>query len=222
MRLRKTFLSTICTSALFILISGHVYSQENVWRHEIQASCVSIETGIVGAIAPTIYTGDWANVGAASCTGWTPATGTIDSGTSFTQDNDCTQSQARIITHQTENSFSGEVIVVQTETETRVVPETTSRPATGTKVTGYYGYTQTSTVTLYTWNGTYADSTAGRALANNYMAGTKWKETYPDCRSYTTGTIRYTGGVGGWTNQGNNNAQWVASGTTWRCEYKTY
>ncbi|MBD77313.1 MAG: hypothetical protein CL840_00065 [Crocinitomicaceae bacterium] len=83
-------------------------------------------------------TGAWSYTASASCGGWSPATSTVNYGTSFTQTQSCSRPRERTIT--TYNVWTnGTKTVKSTSTEAGAYTYSNSRTATGTKdyVTNY-------------------------------------------------------------------------------------
>ncbi|HHY0525305.1 TPA: hypothetical protein ACVU4L_001960 [Vibrio parahaemolyticus] len=78
----------------------------------------------------TVSVSGYSNTGGVySCSGWSPSTGTVNSGTGFTQTRSCSQTQVRTWSYK-----SGSTLIT-TRPENRVVNTSQSRSATGTKVT---------------------------------------------------------------------------------------
>lgn len=70
-------------------------------------------------------TSDWLNVGGASnCSSISPDAGSFSSGISFTQTlSGCTQTQSRTVSQRAQNSSTGEIRVVSTTTEERIIAD---------------------------------------------------------------------------------------------------
>lgn len=112
-----------------------------VYEKTITESQVSIKTktrdsiGTKNIITGTISeTTNWSNSGSSyNCTSWSPATSTITSGQSFTQERMCSQNQTQ--TTKIYNVWSdGAQTLQSTTTSNRVETQKETRSATGTKV----------------------------------------------------------------------------------------
>ena len=170
--------------------------------------------------------GEWTDIGEPlNCSSWTPAPNTVNNGTSFTQNSDCTQKQTRTITYQLYNKSTGQYQNDRIENEEKDNSVNITQPATGTKSTGYYSWVLQSQQLLKVLNGVASDYTANRALMVTYLNSTQYKYNYTSvaCNSSSNWTLRYQGSISAnySSNPQSGNDQSTVSGYAIkrRCEY---
>jgi len=137
---------------------------------------------------------NYANTGATySCTAWSPATNTVDEGTSFTQTRDCQQDQVRTWTYKAGST----TIHDRDQTQTITVQE--SRNATGTLEnwvaisSTFTSWTDTGSGYSYgTWSPAASTQTSNFTQSRSYSQDQERTRTEREQNSYTN-AIRNTG-----------------------------
>ena len=171
--------------------------EQNDFTNEIRSTGTTTENQTITgqeSRSITVSSTNWYNVGSPySCTAWSPATNTVDEGTSFTQTRDCQQDQEKVWNYDSGLTSVGSRI----ENQTITIQE--SRGATGTLEnwvaisSTFTSWTDTGSGYSYSsWSPAASTQTANFTQSRSYSQDQERTRTEREQNSYT-GVIRNTG-----------------------------
>jgi len=206
-------------ASVILMYSSTSFSAEKTIYNALILGNISVWEDI--PLTPDSYS-EWVNTGGLfDCSTWSPNPNTIDNGSSFTQNSNCSQNMTRTITYRQYDNFSETYRIDRIENETEPFPVTINQESTGTKATGTYRYVLVSQSLARRINGKYADYDANRASLVTYFNGTQYKYnyTYVKCYAPTVGGYWYHASIGGMKNESQDISRVDGYNVTHQCKF---